>query len=58
MNIFVIEPFGLFEIEFCSALAATVEENARTSSSNEKISCSVPGFQPSNAKKLITAAGK
>ena len=34
------------------------KSNLFTNSSKEKISCSVPSFQPNKAKKLITASGK
>ena len=35
-----------------------VMSKAFTSSSRENTSCSVPGFQPNNARKLTTASGK
>ena len=45
-----------------SNLAPALEQReiskAFTNSSREKISCSVPGFQPRSARKLTTASGK
>ena len=56
-DIFVVEPDTFLVVETGTGLAA-LGYVKQTSSSSVKSSCSVPGFQPSSARKLITASGK
>ena len=49
---------ALFTSNLAPALLIRSNEKADINSSNENNSCSVPGFQPKKARKLIIAAGR